>query len=153
MPKDVSSEDIFRLATEKTFTATKLLREAQNILADAKRRALVEKGSSFTNDSPHGQMLDLLREVYGGDSLAATLGNCVKALSVELVGLEGVKLEFDEISIKLESVTMPTGVIFGGELRGGVPVRLFRGKLTPVDEIPPEQTDKTDEKKETSRDG
>lgn len=119
MPDKLSSDELFRLATEKTFQSLKGLSEARELIREARKESRKEgevPGGSPTDDA-RSLMEQYVISMYGGDNLDRVIGYAMQQIAQELVQFEGVLLDFEGVRVKLEKITFPEGPIVGG---GGV---------------------------------
>lgn len=110
---DLSSEELFRMATEKVFTSMKGLSEAKQMIADSRKRADDETevpggGMKEEIGGAVKEAMSALTSIYGGDNLTQTITQCIRNLAIELVDLGGVEIQFEGVKVKLEHLPPPS---------------------------------------------
>ena len=109
---DVSSDQLFQMAIEKVFVSLKGLSEAKDMIANSRKRAEKESevpGGGIKEDLSGAvkEAMSVVMSMYGGDNLTQTISQCVRNLSIELVDLGGVQLEFGGVKVKAEKIQSP----------------------------------------------
>ena len=112
---DVSSNELFRMAIEKVFASLKGLSEAKEMIQESRKRAEKEDqvpggGMKEELGSVVKEAMSAVMSIYGGDNLIQNISQCIRNLSIELVDLGGVQLEFSGVKIKVEKVSFPQAI-------------------------------------------
>lgn len=109
---DVSSNELFRMAIEKVFVSLKGLSEAKEMIQESRKRAEKEDevpggGMKEELGAAVKEAMSAVMSIYGGDNLIQNLSQCIRNLSIELVDLGGVQLEFSGVKVVVEKIQSP----------------------------------------------